>query len=186
MRIALLVLLLTSMAFADGRLAINTAGGLEGGTITGKPRPDAVLEVGGLVEWYPSGNVGLGATTTVVKRLTDTGRYEELRFDPTLRYARPDRKYRFGVGIGLRRQTDAESGAVIRGYDFLYLDGAIRMVGTEHFSLDFFYAWAFGCYSDTITLPAMGDVLAPKREVRCTDAMSTTYTVGIATSMSWR
>ncbi len=184
--VALLASLAASSASAEGRFAINWAGGVEGGTITHAARPDGVLEVGGIVELIVKGNLGVGVTSTNVRRLTDAGPYEEVRFDATVRYVRADRKVRFGAGLGFRKLFHETGGDTVDGYDFIYLDGAFRIAGTTHVGVDLFYAWAFGCYSDTITQPAQGDMLPPKQQVRCTETISTTYTVGVATSFTWR
>lgn len=49
-RALLIVLALVAPASADLRWGVHLGGGLEGGLITGEPRPDGVMEAGTSVE----------------------------------------------------------------------------------------------------------------------------------------
>jgi hypothetical protein len=195
-RIAILFVLAvtSSYAHADLRTQLHVGGGLEGGMITREPRPDGVMEGGLLVEaLLPGRNWGFGASAEVIGRLTDIGAREEAKFDFTVRFATKNRKARFGFGVGARAMlfdTDGSS-EVVNGYDFMHIDGSFEIAGWNvspamHVGIDFYYAWTFGCYIDTVTGQALGDTLPPMKHVRCGDTMTTTYTGGFATSVRWR
>lgn len=194
MRFALAVLFVTSTAHAELRAEVHVGGGLEGGMITGKPRPDGVAEAGLLVEGLlPGRDWGFGASAEAIGRLADTGAREESKFDITMRFARPDRRFRFGVGVGVRAMLLDHDGAseIVNGYDFIHLDGTIAIASWSvtpavNVGVDFYYAWTMGCYSDTVSVPSVGDMLPPQKHVRCGDTITTTYTGGFATSVRWR
>ncbi|GEM_PF-4694277 len=194
MRIALAVLFVTSTSHADLRAEVHLGGGLEGGMITGKPRPDGVAEAGLLVEGLlPGRNWGFGASAEAIGRLANTGAREESKFDVTVRYARPDRRFRFGVGVGVRAMLLDQDGAseIVNGYDFIHLDGSIAIASWSvtpamTVGVDFYVAWTMGCYSDVVSVMPSGDVLPPQKHVRCGDTITTTYTGGFATSVRWR
>ena len=190
MLVGLFSALLTSRAHADLGAEVHAGGGLEGGTITRAPRPDGVAEAGALVEvLLPGRNWGFGARIDSVGRYTNIGARSESRVDVTWRYARPDRRVRVGVGIGVRSlQLDDRT---IRGADLVHLDGAFTIARWSitpalTAGIDVYLAWTTGCYRGEVTEPRVGDMRPATRTVACTDTLTTTYTGGIATSVRWR
>lgn len=193
MRIALLlVVALTSPAAADLRWGVHMGGGLEGGLITGEPRPDGVAEAGMTVSTLlPDRNWGFGLGIESVGRLTS--RYdaaEEIKLDLTVRWATANRRVRGGVGAGLRAMTFDDQGPTVMGIDLTRFDTEVEMahwtVGNALMSVDFYFSWTFGCYHDDYELMPVGDMKPATREVRCGDTITTTYVGGLQTSVTWR
>lgn len=196
-RSLLLLLVLTaatSEVRADLRVGVHLGGGVEAGLITGKPRPDAVSEAGLSVEAFLPGRWwGVGFTAEAVGRLTDIRADEEAKLDVSFRWKYPRARARGGVGVGARLATlDRGDGMTeaIHGYDLIRFDTAFELARWElargpTISLDGRIAWTFGCYRDQVTRPPVGDMVAPTRDLACTDTITNTYVFGIGTSVRW-
>ncbi|HSD90637.1 MAG TPA: hypothetical protein VLB44_24100 [Kofleriaceae bacterium] len=181
MRALLLVSCLCAVAHADARLDAHLGGGLEGGTITRKPRPDAVAEVGLAGEWIlPGRRVGVGAALeTIARPGHDLAQYEEGKLDMMLR-VRGDHDSHFGIGAGLRTLTpepvDGQAQPSMWGVDFIHLDASLPLARRGHMGVAAYFAWTMGCYL------GRGEQMTERpqmlREVTCGDTMTTTYVVG--------
>jgi hypothetical protein len=180
-------------ARADIAWGVGLGGGLEGGMITGALRPDGVAEAGMMVEYIPTGGIaGIGASIEAIGRLTSRfDDAEEVKSDVMFRWARGDRKVRFGVGAGLRWITP-KAGDSIHGFDLFRLDmsgelGSWQPVRSlARLSIDAYFSWTFGCYSDSYRGPAQGDMLPAKQSIDCLGSITTTYVGGLRTTMRWR
>jgi hypothetical protein len=186
------ILTVTAPAHADILWAVYAGGGLEGGTITPAVRPDAVMEGGQLVELL-HGNVGVAASVEVVKRLTSRfDDAEELKADAMFRWASDNRRLRIGVGAGLRRVTPKDGGDAIHGVDLVRLDVSGRLVHSEQADdqpgagIDAYASWTFGCYRDDYKPASVNDQEPAMRSIGCAESVTTTYVVGLRTSISWR
>ncbi|CAN5900542.1 hypothetical protein BH11MYX3_BH11MYX3_11280 [soil metagenome] len=186
------ILTLTAPAHADILWAVYAGGGLEGGTITPAVRPDAVIEGGQLVELL-HGNVGVAVSVEVVKRLTSRfDDAEELKADAMFRWASDDRRLRIGVGAGLRQVSPTDGGQAIHGVDLLRLDLSAQLLHAEQgdvapgAAIDAYVSWTFGCYSDDYKLASVGDQAPVMRSIGCAESVTTTYVLGLRTSISWR
>ncbi|MBA3391430.1 MAG: hypothetical protein H0T89_02245 [Deltaproteobacteria bacterium] len=47
------------------------------------------------------------------------------------------------------------------------------------------FAWSFGCYRGDILETPLGDMAPPSRHVGCGETLTTTYIVGLHTSIAW-
>jgi len=181
----LLVPVLCAVAHADARLDAHLGGGLEGGTITRKARPDAVAEVGLAAEWIvPKHSVGIGAALeTIARPGHDLAQYEEAKLDLMLRIRGP-KDSQFGVGAGMRmlapEPVDGEAQPTMWGIDFIRLDSATPLARSGHLGVDAYFAWTMGCYV------TRSDVVMERpqmlRGVTCGDTMTSTYVVGARVS----
>lgn len=54
-------------------------------------------------------------------------------------------------------------------------------------SIEGYFAWTFGCYSDTVEqAPIVVDTMPTSRSIRCADTITTSYVGGIQTAVRWR
>ncbi len=191
----------STVAGADVRTAIHVGAGLEGGGITAM-RPDGVVEAGLAVDWYPGSRFGVGFAAEVVKRQTsevmaladnaETRFGRERKFDVMARMRGRDGRFRGGVGAGVRVLDYQLEGTetVVSGIDMFRWD--LEMVLARWspgglpraISVDGWFSWTYGCYRGVVE-SRDGDVVGMKRELRCTDQLTTTYVVGVATSVMW-
>ena len=151
------------------------SGGLEGGLISGEPRPDAVAEGGLAIEaLLPDRSWGFGLAIETVGRLTSQfDASEELKVDATVRWGRPDGRMRGGIGAGLRQLTLDEPGRrTIRGVDLMHVDfdvdAARWSAGDATIAVGLHVAWTFGCYSGTYAQMPGGDATPVMRYRRTT------------------
>jgi hypothetical protein len=130
-----------------------------------------------------------------VGRMTSSiDRSEEAKVDVTWRWATRDRRAHGGVGAGLRVLTigaPEEHAQTVMGIDMIRLDADFRIAQwtparAPAIGLDVYWAWTFGCYSDSYEQKAVGDMAPVRRELQCTDTITTTTVVGLRTSVSWR
>ncbi|MBL0219851.1 MAG: hypothetical protein IPQ07_39050 [Myxococcales bacterium] len=188
------ILLVSSPAHADITWAVHIGGGLEAGFVTNAVRPDGVAEAGTLVEYISSdGNAGIGATVEAVGRLTSRFEdAEEVKADAMFRWARDDRRFRFGVGAGVRVITPADGTASIHGYDLTRIDLSGQLASwemSEHaprMAIDGYFSWTFGCYSDAYTIAPVGDTRPMQRTIGCSESITSTYVLGLRTSVTWQ
>lgn len=185
------ILTLTVPARADILWAVYAGGGLEGGTVTPAVRPDAVMEGGQLVELL-HGNMGVAVAVEVVKRLTSRfDDAEEMKADAMFRWATDNRRVRVGVGAGLRLVTPKDGSESIHGYDLIRLDVSGQLVRSDQdgytpsAAIDAYVSWTFGCYRDDYQLASEGDAAPVMRSIGCAESVTTTYVVGLRTSISW-
>ena len=200
MKRLLLALLLAAptIAHADLRADVHVGGGLEGGPVSGVARPDGVAAAGlGIDGLLPGRDWGFGVNIDAVGRLTSRfDPQEEATFDALWRYATPDRRFRTGVGGGLRVLSFAPEprrpAETVLGMDLVRIDLGLQLARWEvtevgaSVGVDFYFAWTFGCYSGTRHDAAVGDMRPVAHELRCGDTITTTYVAGLQTSMSWR
>ncbi|MBA3819367.1 MAG: hypothetical protein H0X17_10780 [Deltaproteobacteria bacterium] len=188
-----------SLAEAEVRLDLHVVGGIEGGVITGEPRPDAVAEAGlaaGML--LPGRNWGLGVALDAVGRHTERfGASEELKLDVLVRFASRDRRFHWALGAGVRELAIArERGPASRlgGVDLFRLmfdvqlarSAPARGFGGAVVSLDLHAGWTFGCYAGELVLPPVGDMVPPRRTIDCVDTITTAYVAGLQTSVRWQ
>jgi hypothetical protein len=184
-----LISLFCGVAHADARVDAHLGGGLEGGTITRKARPDAVAEVGLAGEWIvPGHSVGIGAALeTIARPGHDLAEYEEAKLDLLLRIEGAH-STRFGVGAGLRMLTpepiDGEAQPAMWGVDFIHLDSATPLARTGGLGIEGYFAWTMGCYLGRSA--QMTERPQMLREVSCGDTLTTTYVVGARLSFGTR
>ena len=180
MRITIAVLLITTgVAHADANLGVHLGGGMEGGLITGKPRPDVLGELGVSADWIPDGRiVGIGVTFDRVARPLDIESEHTLDLEARCR-ARNDS--RVGVGMGIRWLDPGGGQPSWFGYDWIRFDATIPATRGAHASVDFYVRWTFGCYV------SHGNEMAERpqlvRDVSCGDTLTTSYVVGIQASL---
>ncbi len=196
MRCLLLVLLLCATARAETRLDLHVAGGLEGGTIQHVPRPDALVEIGlGAAYMLPGKNWGFGVAVENVERLSiRTEPLHELKIDALVRFKAKTRPFRWGIGAGVRYMTfeggERHPSSTVRGLDWIRIVGAGTIAswasGGSRVGIDFFFSWTMGCYSGDIVTAPSGDMAPPTLTVRCAQAMTSSYVVGLQTSLTWR
>jgi hypothetical protein len=164
---------------------------MEGGMITGEPRPDGVAEAGMTVSaQVPGRSWGFGASVEAVGRLTSRfDAAEEVKLDVTWRWSAANGRARGGLGGGARVLT-LDTGQTIRGIDLTRLDLEVEAarwtVAATRVSVDFYVSWTFGCYHDDYQVMPAGDAKAETRAIRCGDTITTTYVAGFQTSVSWR
>lgn len=187
------LVLTTANAAADVSLGVHLGGGMEGGMITGALRPDAVAETGVLVEYLPAGRrIGIAAIVEAVGRLTrpvDVTR--ELKADVLVRWALDDLGAHMGIGMGVRTIT-LPDGATLRGYDLLRMEGNHRFAtwapanARARMALDGYLSWTFGCYVGSYTTPVAGDNPPKVHALGCLGGLTTTYVLGVRTTVVWR
>lgn len=194
MRLAYVLAILTALpssARAEILLGVHVGGGLEGGVgTTDAVRPDAVAEAGLMVEYLPARrSIGIAATVEAVGRLTPHYEgAEEIKLDVMARWSRADRRFRGGLGIGVRTMT-LESGASVRGYDLVRMDTTMVLArwelapGAPEIRIEGYLGWTFGLYHDSYADPRSGDMEPVRHDVT---AMTTTYVVGLRSTVSWR
>jgi hypothetical protein len=189
------VLAVASPAQADLSWGIHVGGGLEGGTVTQAARPDGLIEAGTIVEVLDgAGNFGVAVSVDAINRLTSRfdDDHEEVKADAMLRWARDDRRFRFGVGAGIRFVTPQGAIESIRGLDLMRLDMEVRIASWQpvtsapRMSLDGYFSWTFGCYSDTYKVAAVGDERPMTRALSCSETITSASVLGVRTSVSWR
>lgn len=193
MRLALaglVLVLLVSPARADVLWGVSVGGGLEGFPQSGDAvRPDGVAEAGMMVEYVRDAKVGIAASIEAVGRLTprfeDT---EEVKVDVMARWVSADRRVRGGAGMGVRTMSLGE-GRSVRGYDLIRmdlttvfaqwrLDAAVPLIQIEGYT-----GWTFGVYHDDYEDRPVGDMAPVKHDF---DAITTTYVIGLRSTVSWR
>ena len=196
-RSAIVILaVLAGSASADIHWGVHVGGGMEGGggaRVVKALRPDGVMEAGMIVDYINgSGNAGIGAIVEVVGRLTPRFEdAEEMKADAMFRWARDDRRFRFGIGAGIRLLTPAE-GTAIHGYDLIRLDASGVLARWQihpdapELSFEGYVSWTFGCYSDSYDGERIGDMKPVRHDVTCVDSITSTYVVGLRTTVSWR
>lgn len=198
MRLAVAVSVLAVMfaaraAVAETRLAANVGGGLEGGLITGAARPDAVAEVGVSADWLlPGREWGFGVAVERVSRLTT--RFEiaqELELDAMFRFKR--KKFRVGVGAGMRTMTieptETWQRATVRGIDLIRFGWDTEAtgwdVGGSRVGIHLYCTWTFGGYFGEVRGTRFGDMATPVKSISFGESLTTTYVLGLLTSVSW-
>lgn len=198
--VVLIAWCLMTEARADTVWQLHAGGGLEGGMISGQPHPGGVAESGMIVEAIlPDGTWGIGASLDAIARTSSRlADGEEIKADLMLRFASRDRRFRFGAGAGLRLLAvkppveDPHRDDTIRGYDLMRLDVSGRFASWKpidrgpRISLEGYFSWTFGCYRDTVTTPAVGDMLPTSRSIGCVDTITSAYVLGLATSFEWK
>lgn len=185
MRVLVMLCLLAATARAEVVWGVQLGGGLEGGMITGAPRPDGVAEAGMILELL-SGTTGVGVTVDDIGRMTKRfDDSDEIKVDLMIRWGTPDGRLRLGVGGGLRA-IEQPGVATIHGYDALRLDVSGRLGRWKQTRLDGYFSWTVGCYSDSYATPGEGDAAPAMHEVGCLDSFSTTYVIGLRTSLTSR
>ena len=185
-----------SSASAEVHWGVHIGGGIEGGTISNEPRPDGIVEAGTIVEYLmPKRNWGFAAIVEQVARQTDGyNQREELKADLLVRFASSNRKFRFGVGAGIRsitQQKDLErpQQTNLPGLDIFRIDGSRTLIGWQPapiaptLLLEAYGSWTIGCYSrdaqfDTNEMQT--------RAIGCGDTLTTAYVFGIRTTATWR
>jgi hypothetical protein len=191
MRLALIVLAITSStAFAEVRVEAHLGGGLEGGLMSAALRPDGVAETGVRVSaLLPGRSWGFGLSAERIGRLTPrTGMHDESKYDATIVWARTDAWIAVGVGVRTLHYDHDATSDLVNGYDFIHMAGAKSFASWEsahhtRISIDGYVAWTFGLYLDTVHGEAVGDMAPPEKDV---GGMTTAYTLGFATSVTWR
>jgi hypothetical protein len=180
-RIAIIVLLVTSasVADADGNFGVHLGGGMEGGLITGKPRPDVLGELGLAADWIPAGHdVGVGAAFDRVARPLDIE--SEHTVDLLVR-VRGKHDSVIGFGMGVRWLDPGGGQPSWFGYDWFRLDATMPATRNKHASVDFYVRWTIGCYV------SHGGEMAERpqlvRDIHCGDTLTTSYVVGIQASL---
>jgi hypothetical protein len=189
-RLALALSLAATTASAEPRVEVHGGGGLEGGTITDRPAPSGIAEVGLGADFILGHDVGFGVVIEGVARPGhDLAKYEESKLDVVFRYATPDRRMRAGLGGGVRlmqlEPVDGVTPPVRWGIDWIRLDGSVSLAQTTVFAgssakivaVDGYAAWTLGCYL------GHGDVMAEQRAVSCHDTITSTYVLGLAFSL---
>ena len=178
-------------ARAEVLLGVHVGGGLEGGVgVTDAVRPDAVAEAGMMVEDLPdTRRLGIAATVEAVGRLTpEYEDAEELKVDLMARWTRADRRFRGGIGVGVRSMT-LDSGATVRGYDLVRMDTTMVLAqwevapGAPRLQIEGYLGWTFGLYHDSYADPRVGDMEPLTHDVKL---MTTTYVIGLRSTVSWR
>ncbi|MBA3459474.1 MAG: hypothetical protein H0T46_05910 [Deltaproteobacteria bacterium] len=197
MRSAIAILaVLSGSAHADLNWSVHVGGGMEGGggaRIVKAVRPDGVMEAGMIVEYInTNGNAGIGASVEAVGRLTPRFEdAEEIKADGMFRWAGDDRRFRFGVGAGIRLLTPRD-GKAIQGYDLIRLDMSGVLASWKmapampQMSFEGYVSWTFGCYSDSYDGERIGDMKPARHDIGCVDSITSTYVVGLRTTVSWR
>ena len=182
MRIAFLVLLVTAgVTHAEGRVGVHLGGGMEGGLITGKPRPDVVGELGVSADWIPSGHaVGVGLSFDRVARPLDFE--SEHTLDLMARF-RTKKDSVLGIGMGVRWLDPGGGEPSWFGYDWIRMDSTLPLARGKRGAIDAYVRWTFGCYvSHTDEMPERPQLV---HDVHCGDTMTTTYVVGLQASLNW-
>ena len=188
--IAAVLVCLVAPARADVLWGVSMGGGLEGFPQSGEAiRPDGVAEAGMMVEYVRDEKVGIAASIEAVGRLTPRFEdAEEIKVDVMARWANASRRVRGGAGVGVRTMSLGE-GRTMRGYDLIRMDlttvfatwrlgAAVPLLQIEGYT-----GWTFGFYHDSYAAPAAGDMAPVRHDV---DAITTTYTLGLRTTVSWR
>lgn len=184
MRILLLLVLLSSFVYADARFVLHGGGGIEGGVISGKPRPDGVAEVGLGLDLLPAGKRwGLGVVgERVVRPNAEVDIASEHKLDLLVRIA--SGRVVGGIGMGVRRlvtKGDLERpAATVWGYDLIRVDAAFELARAGRLGIDFYFAWTFGLYRGELYEARVGDMPYPTRDFT---TISTAYILGLATSI---
>lgn len=189
--IVLAVLMVAASAAAEVLLGVHAGGGLEGGVgTTDAVRPDAVAEAGLIVEYLPEDRgLGIAATLEAVGRLTPVYEdAEELKVDVMARWTRRDGRARIGAGLGVRSMA-LENGGRVRGYDLVRVDTTMVLArwelapGALQIQIEGYLGWTFGVYDDSYADARVGDMEPSRHAVT---AMTTTYVVGLRSTVSWR
>jgi hypothetical protein len=175
-RIVIIVLLVTAgVARADANLGVHLGGGLEGGLISRKARPDAVGELGMSADWIPAGrSVGVGIAFDRVARPLDIE--SEHTLDLMVRI-RAKNSSIIGVGMGVRWLDPGGGAPGWFGYDWIRWDTTMPLTRGAHAGVDAYIRWTLGCYvTHTDEMPERPQLA---RDVGCVDTLTTTYVVGI-------
>lgn len=187
---AIVLALLAAPARADILWGVSVGGGLEGFPQSAEAvRPDGVAEAGMMVEYVRDAKVGIAASIEAVGRLTPRFEdAEEAKIDVMARWANADRRVRGGAGIGVRTMSLGE-GRSVRGYDVIRMDlttvfARWQVAATGPLvQIEGYTGWTFGFYHDTYADPPEGDMAPVRHDF---DAITTTYTLGLRSTVSWR
>ncbi len=188
--IAAVLVCLVAPARADVLWGVSMGGGLEGFPQSGEAiRPDGVAEAGMMVEYVRDEKVGIAASIEAVGRLTPRfDDAEEIKVDVMARWTNANRRVRGGAGVGVRSMNLGE-GRSMRGYDLIRMDlttvfarwhlgTAVPVVQIEGYT-----GWTFGFYHDSYADPPEGDMAPVKHDFT---TITTTYMIGVRTTVSWR
>ena len=182
---SLLLLLLCSVAHADVRLDAHVGGGLEGGLIQGKARPDRVGEVGAGVAYFgPAKRWGLGLVLERVERPeADLPIGAEYKLDALVRFTNRDNSFVGGAGAGIRKLTVAgdeqRRGSTLWGVDLLRMNLELRLARVGPVSVELYFAWTFGLYVGEVYGQRYGDMAYPVRDYQ---TIASSYVLGLQTS----
>jgi hypothetical protein len=189
-RILVCLALLCSLARADAHFNAHFGVGIGAFPERGYPSPAA--EVGLLVDVLGKHGLGIGAAIgTVARPGEDLSKYEEAKLDLLLRFATPNRRWRGGIGAGLRFRTPTPVDDVEplgqRGVDLIRVDLSARLGNLYTtpdvvFSGDAFFTFTYGCFYREEAMPDR----PVARDLRCGDTMVVTYIVGLQFAISSR
>jgi hypothetical protein len=176
--VRLALLLVPSLAFADARFEAHAGGGMEGGLIQGKPRPDGVAELG-IGASYFGNRHGVGIMVERVSRPSaDIGIASEYKLDLLVQL----RKQRFhgGIGVGLRRiEVDGPKDSTLWGVDLARMRADFELARIGRVGVAAYVSWTFGLYRGEVFGERFGDMAYPTRDY---STMVNSYVFGLATT----
>ena len=179
MRFALL--LVPSLAFADARFEAHAGGGMEGGLIQGKPRPDGVAELG-IGASYFGERAGLGIMLERVSRPSaDLAIASEYKLDLLVQLPLPKKHVVFGIGMGLRRiEVDGPKDSMLWGVDLIRFRGEHELARIGKLAVGVYFSWTFGLCRGEVYEERSGDMAYPTRDYF---TMVSTYVLGLSTTL---
>ena len=177
----LLVLLLCSPAYADARFDVHVGGGLEGGMIQGKARPDALAELGVGADYFGP-KYGIGVVLERVSRPSAGVEIAtETKLDVLARLRVPKKRFVAGIGMGVRRLSiDGEKDSTVWGVDLFRMMYDFELARTGRVSISIYFAWTFGLYRGEIYGERFGDMPYPTMDY---GTIANSYVLGLQTSI---